>query len=103
MTAPTPNPRIVTTEQVVSCLPFEHDLHRVLSVRLRRARDGRWTVTAQGELLNSDGDRHEGPSDEVDTFTEYEALQLAAQIVPTLTVNGLTAADVLARAEVRGR
>lgn len=98
-------PRILTTQYVVSCLPAHHLDRETWSVTVEYREPGKWAVLRGRRCLGRDGIwRHEStPSEREDEwltdhrFTEQEALLLAAEWAPKIVVNGLTAADVLAR------
>lgn len=93
------------TEVAVSALPDGHRDQDVWSVRVAWRGDDRYAVTWMGRVLNVDGElEHEPiPSSRTDEFIarsrfDYdEALSRAVKVAPSIRVNGLTAADVLAR------
>ena len=67
--------------------------------------DGKWAICHFRQCLGDDGewDFEPSPSSRTDEwlathrFTEEEALRLAREQAPNITVNGLTPADVIAR------
>lgn len=108
------------TEVMVTALPLDHPDLRYLTVWVQwRGRVGdehdRYTVARsrqsapaeywhKGEqdwVLECSDDRDDPAHMEATRMTFGEAKALAAEIAPTLTVNGLTVADVIARRAVK--
>lgn len=100
-------PTVEVTRYQVSCLPADHpDAHHFsLSVERRSTNPDSWCVTdgAYCYDLNGNAEYEANPSSRTDKFKRSfrhsldEALQLAKRIAPTMTINGLTPAKVLAR------
>lgn len=99
------SPRVYVTQHTVSCIPEDSINHQPWSITVEYRGRGRWAVLRGKRCLGRDGIwRHESiPSEREDEwldghrFTEQESLRLAAEWAPKIVVNGLTAADVLAR------
>jgi hypothetical protein len=102
---------------VVSCLPRDNMEHMTWGVevvncgsRLPDKPDRCWAIRSMSRCLSRKGEWvHEpSPSNRTDRwirahrFTETEALERARQVVPTIVVNGLTAADVVRIQTERG-
>lgn len=107
--AEVPEPTACVTRYDVSCLPAGHSSYHHLLVWVEwRGRDW-WAVVRPGtptECLDGRGERdfEMRPSERTDEwladhrFDLETALRLAKDVAPKLTVNGLTAEDLLARA-----
>jgi hypothetical protein len=106
-----PEVRMMVTEYTVTALPDDADgSAHAWRVTVEYRGRGKWAVKALGQCYDRDGNgEDEGlPSGRTDEFLERfrfddvgEALVLAAEIAPKLKINGLTAADVLARNAAR--
>lgn len=87
-------------------LPDTHPAHRHYAIQLERRSGERWAATNRGAVLNSDGgwDRELRNSDRagnhrwaVSHYFDFSTAQrMAKKAAPEVTVNGRTAADVLA-------
>ncbi|MFS4103834.1 hypothetical protein [Streptomyces sp. PD-S100-1] len=103
----TPIPTIRPTRYSVSLLPEHNVNHHVYEVTVEDRGADRWAVCWMGDCLAADGtwDREPRPSirddDWLDThrFTLATALKLAEEAAPHVTVNGITASQVLAHAQ----
>lgn len=100
-------PFVQITKFDVSCFPVDDEEHGHFSVTVEyRGRD-LWAVMRHGECLNANGewDYETRPSEREDDwiaahrFTMQEAIRLARQVAPTLTVNGWTVDDVKLKRE----
>lgn len=97
------------TEYTVSALPEDNINHGHMSITVAYRGRGLWAVSRHRMCLGRDGewDWESIPSERTDEwladhrFTRREALKLARQEAPNLTVNGHTVADVLAAAAVK--
>jgi hypothetical protein len=93
------------TRYEVSCLPPDDVNAHHFTVRVEWRGDDRWCVTDGHNCLGKDGDwdYERLPSNRTDEwlathrFDLDTALALAKDFAPKLTINGMTAADVLAR------
>lgn len=98
-----PEPTVTVTEYAVSCLPEDHDGYDSFAVLVEYWPGEGWFVRRSTRFLGgdgpwtfSDGTAKWKASHRFDLDT---ALRLAREATATVTVNGLTVADVLARAE----
>lgn len=95
----------------VSCLPEGHDARRYFRLTVEIQDRYGWTVHDGFSCLDATGAKADGlsvyeRSDEWISAHRFDldtALLLAEEHAPKLTVNGMTAADVLARDATRGR
>lgn len=97
-------PRVQVAAYTVSLLPENHtpDSH-IFDITVEYCGAGLWAVTRHSMCLGADGTWDFGvkPYDRGDDwltthrFTEAEALRLAKQAAPHVTVNGVTAAQAL--------
>lgn len=93
------------TEHTVCALPEGNVNYWHYAVKVAYRGDGLWAVLNGGYCLGADGDWDYEPSPSgrddawlaTHRFDEETALRLAAEIAPTVEVNGFTVADVLAR------
>jgi hypothetical protein len=93
------------TERTLSALPEDNINSHLFRVTVAYRGADRWAVLHHGFCLNREGDwDYESiPSERTDEwlaehrFSEDEAVRLAREAMPRLTVNGLTVDDVLAR------
>lgn len=93
------------TAYEVSCLPEDHIDHHLWALKVEDRGRGLWAVLHKGYCLGRDGTwdyepRSSSRTDEWLTEHRFEyddAIRLAQQAAPHVTVNGLTPADVLAR------
>ncbi len=100
-----PEATATPVEYAVSCLPVDHPAARYLTIKVAYRGLGLWAVTRDHECLNSAGEWDYEPSAsgrEDDwlaghRFALDEALRLAREAAPHLSVNGRGIADVLAR------
>ncbi|MCW2898794.1 MAG: hypothetical protein JWO67_1059 [Streptosporangiaceae bacterium] len=98
-------PTVRATRYEVSCLPEGNVNARHFTLRVEHRGDGRWCVTDGHNCLGADGTwgYEPLPSNRDDDWMKTHrfdldtAIQLAKDFAPKLTINGLTAADVLAR------
>lgn len=107
-----PEPTVLTTSQVVSCLPEGHDDRWTYTVQVKYRGNGRYTVAHNLKFADANGQWEYAPGfpedPDEDDFTAEEkwrqahsfdhdtAIRLAKQLAPTLTYRGRTLADVLA-------
>jgi hypothetical protein len=104
VTVPSPVARVTRYE--VSCLPQADPNADLFTLTVEERSPGRWAVLQRGFCFDLDGVReYESiPSERAAEFRARfrfdldTALELAAKIAPTITVNGHTVADALARA-----
>lgn len=97
------------TEYTVSALPEDNVNHSLFQITVAYRGRGLWAISRHRMCLGRDGewDWESMPSERTDEwladhrFPLHEALYFAAEELPKLTVNGLSAADVLARAGER--
>lgn len=93
------------TEVTYSCLPDDHIDRDIWHVKVQSRGRGMFAVVTRSLCLSKAGtwDYEPLPSSRTDAwrkryrFTFDEACRLAEEWAPKLTVNGLTALDVLAR------
>lgn len=103
-----PEPTVRVTRYEVSCLPQDNINAHHFTITVEWRGDDRWAVLHHGFCLGADGewDDEPRPSSREDDWLETHrfdldtALILAKREAPKLTINGLTAADVLARTGV---
>lgn len=103
MSAPTVH--VSPTRYVVSCLPLENPRHRYFAVRVEWCGGDRWCVTDGSSCVGLDRKwSYESiPSDREDEwkaryrFDFGTAMKLAREVAPTLTCNGVTVKEALAR------
>lgn len=85
------------TEHAVCALPADHPDWRYLVLRIkRRGSTDRWLIT-WGAYYWDGGDWHPSMGNAVE-YDEERALHLAGQLTVQVDVNGLTAADLISRA-----
>jgi hypothetical protein len=84
------------TEYTLSALPEDNINARLFSIKVAYRGSGRWAVLRMGDCLSRSGewDYESIPSER----TDGEAMRLAREALPGLTVNGLTAAAVMGSA-----
>lgn len=103
-----PEPTVRVTRYEVSCLPEHHPMRRHFIIHVEPREGDTWAVVQPWQpapCLGSDGewDWEMRPSERTEEwlathrFDLDTALILAKREAPKLTVNGSTAADVLAR------
>lgn len=101
----------IATRYTVNLLP-ETDPHgHVFEITVEYRGDGQWAILRHGWCLSQSGewDYELRPSEREDEwiaahrFDLDTALRLAKEAAPSVTVNGLTAADALARFNARER
>jgi hypothetical protein len=94
------------TQHVVSAVPEGMSLDGwAWDVTVEWRGEGLWAVTQHGRCLGADGewDYERQPSSRTEAwkrthrFTEQEALRLAHEVAPTICINGLRPADLIAR------
>lgn len=108
MTQPKIHSRV--TEVTFSAIPEDNINHDIYSVKVTWRGDDRYAVKRLSQCLGRDGtwDYEPSPSNRTDEWIaehrfDYDtAALLAAEACQHITVNGLTVADALARAGVRG-
>lgn len=98
-----PEPTVTATEYTVSLLPADNVNHRAYRIIVRRVDTDRWRVEdTMGDFLSMAGVWEAGPWGtrerwvQLHTFGLDEALRLAQEVAPNVTVNGRTAVEVLA-------
>lgn len=102
-----PIPTVRPTRYEVSVLPEGDVNHHIYAITVEDRGADRWAVCWMGECLSADGtwSYEPRPSSREDDwldahrFTLATALHLAEQAAPSVRVNGITAAQALARAE----
>lgn len=95
------------TRYTVSALPEDHPDSDMFEIAVEYRGDGLWGVRHLGYSLSATGQWSPGPSTDdgreawfaAHRFTKEAALAAAHDAAPKLTVNGFTAAQVLARTE----
>jgi hypothetical protein len=102
-----PEPTIKPTCYAVSLLPEDDINYRFHAVMVTYCGDGRWAIThpVTDTCFGTDGEWADGikpygrGDDWLDThrFDHDTALELAKQAAPTVTLNGISTADLLAR------
>lgn len=105
--AGSPEAVIRIAKYAVSCLPRTHRSYWHFTVWVVERAPSEWEVRADGTVHDADGNPSWGPLPLEDReawqarhrFDLDTAVEIAKQIAPTLTVNGVTVADILARAE----
>lgn len=106
-----PEPDVLPTQYVVSCLPEGHDDRYTFTVQVSYRTKGQYSVGHRLKFANANGHwDYEPPSQEDDSdandqalhawlqahrFDRDTALALARQLAPTLTYRGRTVADAL--------
>lgn len=96
---------IKLTEVTVSLLPETHVEYRRRAVKVVYQGNDLWRVVNSGYFLGADGTWSPGQSEDGDDWYEQHqfdydtAHRLAIEVAPTLTLNGLTAAEIAARYE----
>lgn len=93
---PVPEPTVSVASYDVSCLPLNHPDRRHFTLRVTRRRfRGKigFGVTDGIEWYGHGGSVHEQPV----LHAEVDAVALACQLAPLMTVNGHTVADALTR------
>jgi hypothetical protein len=101
-----PSPVARVTRYEVSCLPQTDPNADLFTLTVEERSPGRWAVLRGRMCYDADGVREfesmtTGRTDEFIARFRFDldtALELAAKLAPTLTVNGHTVADALARA-----
>lgn len=101
----TPEVYAAPTRFVVSCLPLENPRHRYFALRVEWRGGNLWCVTDGSSCVALDGkwSWEAIPSERADEwrarhrFDLDTALALAKRVAPTLTCNGTTVAEALAR------
>lgn len=88
-------PTVQPTEYTISALPEHHHEYHLFALRVRRRAGDHWHVEHVGYTLTEDGDWAH-PRSEPDTWGYDEAIRRGLAAATTVTVNGFTAADVLA-------
>lgn len=91
------------TNYAVGCLPLDHEDFDLFSLEVAYRGRGRWAVVRHRYCYDIDGKRdYESiPSERREAWLDRfrfdldTAIDLAVRIAPTLTVNGMTAADAL--------
>lgn len=106
-----PEPTVEVTAYRVSCLPADHPEAYIFSLKVERrsSNPDRWAVTDGVRCYTAKGTKgyESNPSSRTKNFLRWyrhsleDALALAKRIAPTMTCNGFTIADVLARRDVR--
>lgn len=108
-----PEPTVLPTAYVVSCLPIGHDERWEYTINVRHQQDGLYTVQHGQKLYGTDGtwEREPGwPETGIDEGTVWlaahrfdhdTALRLARELAPRLTYRGRTVADALAEGAQR--
>jgi hypothetical protein len=102
-----PEPTVRITEYSVSCLPQDDVNADLFTLTVVERAPGRWAVTRGSFCYDADGKREfeSNPTGRTEEFrarfrfTLDDALALAKRVAPTMTVNGRTVADVLARTD----
>lgn len=108
-TAATPAPTVRPTKFAVSCVPADNVNAHHFTVWVEDRGRGMWAVTDGAFCYDANGDAEYEPiPSERDgewrakyRFDQETAITLAKRIAPTLTVNGYTVADALAKAAGR--
>jgi hypothetical protein len=107
-----PEPTVLPTTYVVSCLPEGHDDRFTYTVRVQYRGDGRYAVRFGLRFYSTDGTWEYEPDFDEDSaaealwlkahrFDHDTALRLARELASTLTYRGLSVADVLATTDSR--
>jgi hypothetical protein len=100
-----PEPKVQATRYEVSCLPIDHPERRRFRLFVEVMDRYGWTVHDGGTCLDFGGGWADGMSvyerdDEWISAHRFDlgtALNLAKTVAPTMSVNGRTVAEVLAR------
>lgn len=100
-------PIVRATRYEVSILPEDDVNYRLYAVQVQRRPDGKWMVVSKAmdacyglDGVWADGVKPYGRGDDwvrAHRFDEATALRLAREAAPSVTVNGITAAQVLER------
>lgn len=97
-----PEPVVRPSRYTVTCVPPDTapDAH-VWALYVEERRDGTWVVTNGHEWLDADGFWHIACSSQVEACSHDldTALRLAQEHAPLVRVNGMTAADAIARSK----
>lgn len=96
---------IRVTRYAASCLPQDDVNADLFTLSIEERATGRWAVLRGGFCYDAEGNReYESiPSERADEFKARfrhsleDALEIARKVAPTMTVNGHTVADALAR------
>lgn len=107
-----PQPTVLTTSQVVSCLPEGHDDRWTYTIQVKYRGSGLYTVSHNLKFADADGNWEYQPGwpedpDETDftaeekwrqahSFDHDTAIQLAKELAPTLVYRGRTVAQAFA-------
>lgn len=100
----------IATRYTVNLLPETNPHGHVFEITVEYRGHGTWAILYHGQCLSQDGewDYELRPSEREDEwiaahrFDLDTALRLAMEAAPGVTVNGITAADALARFTARG-
>lgn len=100
-----PEPIVQVTEYTVCLLPGDDINHHSFAITVAYRGRGLWAVSRHRQCLGRDGewDWESLPSERTDEwlaehrFPVDEAIALAKQEAPRITVNGISAAEALAR------
>jgi len=112
MADPAPGINARVTEVTVSAIPEGNVNHGAYAITVQWRGDDQYAVKRHSLVLGSDGewDYEPSPSNREDDWIEThrfgydEAIRLAVEAAPGMTVNGFTVADSLARsAALEGR
>lgn len=100
-----PEPVAIATRYEVSCLPEDHDERSYMSVSVEYRGHGKWAASRMKRCYDIDGnpDWEPTPSSREDEwlarfrFDLDTALAVAKKVAPTLKLNRLSVADILAQ------
>lgn len=90
---PTPDVHVAVSSYTISCLPEDHRSWRHYRLVVHRRGDG-WVIEQAGEFLAAD---HFWSPKPVTYTAAEEALAVATAYAPTMALNGVTVAELLAR------